>query len=67
MSVSPSARDTTDVPSIEPADAGKPPLTRRRRRSLPSRLTVPVKLPEPINPALIKHAEEQATSVQNLR
>jgi len=55
------------VPSIEPADAGKPPLTRQRRRSLPSRLTVPVKLPEPINPALIKHAEEQATSVQNLR
>jgi uncharacterized membrane protein len=47
------------------SDMEKPPPVRERHRSLPSRLIIPVKLPEPINPALIKHAEEQARSAQN--
>ena len=48
-----------------PADASKPPPARERPRGLLSRLIVPVKLPEPINPALVKHAEKRATSAQN--
>src|SRR5690348_13829231 len=34
-------------------------------RSRLSRLIVPVKLPEPMNPALVKHAEKRAQSAQN--
>jgi uncharacterized membrane protein len=51
--------------SIEPADAGTPPSAHERQRSVLSRLIVPVKLPEPINPALVKHAEKRAASAQN--
>jgi uncharacterized membrane protein len=48
---------------IEPVDAGQSDHEPQRR--LLSRLIVPVKLPEPINPALVKHAERRAASVQN--
>jgi uncharacterized membrane protein len=51
--------------SIGPADAGKRSPARERHRSRLSRLIVPVKLPEPINPALVKHAEKRAESAQN--
>jgi uncharacterized membrane protein len=34
-------------------------------RSRLSRLIVPIKLPEPMNPALVKHAEKRAQSAQN--
>jgi uncharacterized membrane protein len=40
-------------------------MSAQPQRSRLSRLIVPVKLPEPINPVLIKHAEERATSAQN--
>jgi uncharacterized membrane protein len=48
---------------IEPVDTGQSDHEPQRR--LLSRLIVPVKLPEPINPALVKHAERRAESVQN--
>jgi uncharacterized membrane protein len=51
--------------STAPAGAGKPPPAREHDRSPLSRLIVPVKLPEPINPALVKHAEKRAKSAQN--
>jgi uncharacterized membrane protein len=48
---------------IEPVDTGQSDHEPQRR--LLSRLIVPVKLPEPINPALVKHAQRRAESVQN--
>jgi uncharacterized membrane protein len=53
------------VPRQGVVDAGKQPPEREPHRSRLSRLIVPVKLPEPINPALVKHAEKRAKSVQN--
>jgi uncharacterized membrane protein len=50
---------------IEPAGATKQAPGNQPSRTLLSRLVVPVKTPEPINPALIKHAEKRAQSVQN--
>ena len=35
------------------------------KRLRPLRFVVPPKLPQPINPALVEHAEERATDVQN--
>jgi uncharacterized membrane protein len=40
-------------------------MSHKAQRSRFSRLIVPVKLPEPINPALVKHAEKRAVSTQN--
>jgi uncharacterized membrane protein len=51
--------------SIEPVDAGNQPPEREPHRNQLGRLIVPVQLPEPINPALVKHAEQRAKSVQN--
>jgi uncharacterized membrane protein len=51
--------------STEPADAGKQASERDPQRRLLSRLIVPIELPEPINPALVKHAEKRAQSAQN--
>ena len=51
--------------SAGPADAGQPAPAREQHRNLFSRLTIPVKLPAPMNPALVKHAEARAESVQN--
>jgi uncharacterized membrane protein len=50
---------------IEPVDAGKQPPEREPHRRPLRRLIVPVELPEPIHPALVKHAEKRAESVQN--
>ena len=40
-------------------------MSAEAHRSRLSRLIVPVNLSEPVNPALIKHAEKRAESVQN--
>jgi uncharacterized membrane protein len=40
-------------------------MSAEAHRSRLSRLIVPVNLSEPVNPALIKHAEKRAQSVQN--
>jgi uncharacterized membrane protein len=51
--------------SIDPVDTGKQPPEREPPRNRLSRLIVPVQLPEPINPALVKHVEKRAESAQN--
>ena len=51
--------------SIDPVDVGKQPPEREPHRSRLSRLIVPVQLPEPINPVLVKHVQKRAESVQN--
>ena len=50
---------------IEPVDAGKQPPEREPHRNRLSQVIVPMQLPEPINPALVKHAAKRAESVQN--
>src|SRR6476620_6857651 len=40
-------------------------MSAQAQRSRLGRLIVPLKLPEPINPALLKHAEMRAQSAQN--
>src|SRR6187551_3290031 len=40
-------------------------MSAQAERSRVSRLIVPVKLPVPINPALVEHAEKRAVSAQN--
>src|SRR5262245_44924161 len=40
-------------------------MSAQAHRSWLSRMIVPIRLPQPINPALVKHAERRAQSVQN--
>jgi uncharacterized membrane protein len=50
---------------VGPADAAQQAPAREPHRGALSRLIVPITLPEPINPALVRHAEKRAMSVQN--